>query len=79
MKYSNSIICSRLNFNIHLQVGALPLQMPFSHVRVSLPMSACPIGHEYEIFAPFVKFLPDTVVFCSESGEPHDNGSEINK
>ena len=50
--------------------------MPFSHLRVTLPMRACPIGHEYDILDPFVKLRPETVVFCSESGEPHDKGSE---
>lgn len=65
--------------NLHLHVGAFPLQKPCSHVRVALPMRAWPIGHEYEIFAPFVKLRPETVVFCKESGDPHDNGSEKNK
>lgn len=46
-------------------------------MRVALPMRACPIGHEYEMFAPFVKLRPETVVFCSELGEPHDKGSVI--
>ena len=64
------------DINLHLHVGAFPLQMPFSHLRVTLPMRACPIGHEYDILDPFVKLRPETVVFCSESGEPHDKGSE---
>lgn len=60
-----------------MHVGAFPLQTPLLHVRVALPMRACPIGHEYEMFAPFVKLRPETVVFCSEFGEPHDKGSVI--
>lgn len=74
-----SVLTTTLNHkycNLHLQVGARLLQMPvFKHSLVPLPTNACPLGHEYVIAAPVVKFLPATVVFCNESGDPHDNGS----
>lgn len=43
-----------INENLHLHVGAASDQIPSAHWRVPFPMSACPIGHEYEIVAPFV-------------------------
>lgn len=60
----------------HLQVGAVPLHVPsVLHSRSAWPSSEWPLGQSYCIFSPKVNFLPNTVVFCCASGEPHDKGA----